>query len=102
MSTIPTCRLKARLYLLPTVAGGRRTAIKKDVYRPLFSLGPSEASCRLDAMEREAMAPGEDGEVELTLLYPERFGTDLRAGSKFEIREGARVVGWGIIEGISN
>jgi translation elongation factor EF-Tu-like GTPase len=102
MTKIATCRLKAKLHLLPTAAGGRQTAIKKDVYRPQFYLGSSSASCRLDAMEPEAMSPGDAGEVELTLVHPERFGMDLRSGSKFEIREGARVVGWGIIEDVRN
>ena len=51
-------------------------------------------------MEPEAIAPGDAGEVEMTLIHPERFGIDLRSGSKFELREGARVVGWGIIEDV--
>ena len=102
MTMIPTCRLKAKLHLLATAAGGRHTPIAKDVYRPQFFLGSSNASCRLDAMDPEAMSPGDAGEVEMTLVHPERFGTDLRSGSKFEIREGARVVGWGIIEDVRN
>jgi len=53
-------------------------------------------------MEREAMSPGETGEVEMTLVHPERFGLDLHSGSKFELREGTRVVGWGIIEDVRN
>jgi translation elongation factor EF-Tu-like GTPase len=102
MSTIPTCRLTAKLHLLPMAAGGHQTAIKKDIYRPQFYLGSSDASCRIDAIEREEMAPGEQRQVELTLLYPERFGMDLRAGKEFEIREGVRVVGWGVIENVKN
>ena len=102
MSKIPSCRLKAQLHLLPTAAGGRQTAIRKDVYRPQFHLGSSSASCRLDAMEREAMLPGENGEVELTVAHPERFGMDLHSGGRFEIREGSKVVGWGIIEDVTD
>ena len=34
----------------------------------------------------------------MTLLHPERFGAELRRGSQFEIREGSRVVGKGMIE----
>ena len=44
------------------------------------------------------MAPGEAGRVEMTLLNPERFGDGLRRGNRFEIREGAGIVGWGIID----
>jgi translation elongation factor EF-Tu-like GTPase len=49
-------------------------------------------------MEHEAMSPGDAGGVEMTLLNPERFGDELRRGNRFEIREGARIVGWGIID----
>ena len=100
MTKIPTCRLTAKLHLLATAAGGRQSPIKQNVYRPQFYLGSSSASCRLDAMEPEAMSPGDAGEVEMTLVHPERFGMDLRAGSKFVLREGAKVVGWGIIEDV--
>ena len=96
-----TCRLKATLRLLATAEGGRRTAITRDVYRPQFHLGSSSASCRVDGMNRASLAPGEEGEVEMTLVHPERFGADLRAGNRFELREGNRVVGWGVIEDVS-
>jgi hypothetical protein len=49
-------------------------------------------------MEQETMSPGEAGGVEMTVLDPERFGDELRRGNRFEIHEGARVVGWGIID----
>lgn len=101
MTKIRTCRLKAKLHLLPTAEGGRRTPIIKNVYRPQFHLGSSSASCRVDDMEKEPLSPGEEGEVEMTLVHPERFGADLCFGSRFEIREGTRVVGWGVIEDVT-
>jgi translation elongation factor EF-Tu-like GTPase len=101
MSEIQTCRLRAKLHLLSTAEGGRNTAIRRDIYRPQFHLGLSSASCRVDDMDRESMSPGEEGNVELTLVDPERFGPDLRTGNKFEIREGTRVVGWGVIEDVT-
>jgi len=52
-------------------------------------------------MNRASLAPGEEGEVEMTLVHPERFGADLRVGNRFELREGNRVVGWGVIEDVS-
>ena len=52
-------------------------------------------------MEGESLSPGEESDVELTLVHPERFGAELRSGGRFEIREGARVVGWGVIEDVS-
>ena len=100
MTELPTCHLTANLHLLPTAEGGRQTAIKKDVYRPQFFLGSSSASCRVDEMDKETLSPGEEGDVEMTLVHPERFGTELQPGAKFEIREGSRVVGWGIIKNV--
>jgi translation elongation factor EF-Tu-like GTPase len=97
MVELPTCRLTATLYLLPTDKGGRQTALRKDVYRPQFFLGLSSASCRVDEIDKGTLSPGEEGEVEMTLMHPERWGTEVRPGAKFEIREGSRVVGKGII-----
>jgi translation elongation factor EF-Tu-like GTPase len=44
------------------------------------------------------LSPGEEGEVEMTLVHPGRWGRELQPGAKFEIREGSRVVGHGIIK----
>jgi translation elongation factor EF-Tu-like GTPase len=100
MVELPTCHLTATLYLLPTDEGGRQTAIRKDVYRPQFFLGLSSASCRVDEIDKGTLSPGEEGEVEMTLVHPEQWGAELRPGAKFEIREGSRVVGKGIIRDV--
>ena len=100
MNNISTCRLRAKLHLLTPAEGGRRTAIRKDVYRPQFHLGSASASCRIDTIEGETILPGEEGEVEMTLVNPEGFGAELRRSGRFEIREGSKVVGWGIIEDV--
>jgi translation elongation factor EF-Tu-like GTPase len=100
MAELPTCHLTATLRLLPTAEGGRQTAIRKDVYRPQFFLGLSSASCRVDEIDKGTLSPGEEGEVKMTLVHPERFGTELQPGAKFEIREGSRIVGGGIIKDV--
>lgn len=100
MAEIPTCCLTASLRLLATPEGGRQTAIRRDVYRPLFFLGLSSASCRIDEIDKGTMSPGEEGKVVMTLLHPERWGAELRPGARFEIREGPRVVGHGIIKDV--
>ncbi|MBA2693225.1 MAG: hypothetical protein H0U65_12165 [Rubrobacter sp.] len=48
----------------------------------------------LDAPDEKLM-PGEEGEVGIKLLHPERAGLEPKRGDPFEIREGARVVGEG-------
>jgi translation elongation factor EF-Tu-like GTPase len=74
MVELPTCLLTATLYLLPTDEGGRQSAIRKDVYRPQFFLGLSSASCRVDEIDKGTLSPGEEGEVEMTLVHPEQWG----------------------------
>lgn len=96
---IPFVVLSAQLHLLSTSQGGRKTPIGTGgVYRPQFRLGSGEASCRIDRFDRESFGPGDTGRVEMTLLHPERFGGSLRTGARFEIFEGFRSVGWGVIE----
>jgi translation elongation factor EF-Tu-like GTPase len=51
-------------------------------------------------MDKEMLSPGEEGDVEMTLVHPERFGKGLQPGAKFEIQERSRVVGWGIIKDV--
>jgi translation elongation factor EF-Tu-like GTPase len=97
MNAIPTRRIAASLHLLPTAEGGRKTAINEDVYRPQFHLGPFNASCIVDRIDQRTLAPGQQGEVEMRILNPQRFGDALAAGGRFEIKEGLRVVGWGTI-----
>ena len=100
MAEIPTCRLTAKLYLLPTAEGGRQTPIYEDVYRPQFCIGSSSASCRVDKIDKQSLSPGEQSEIEITLTHPKRFGIALRAGNKFEIKEGSNMVGWGNIRNV--
>lgn len=98
MKNIRTLKLRAKLYLLPTARGGRQTPIKEGVYRPLFSLGPTSASCRIDKIDGGMLAPGGEAEVSMTLVQPDRFGAALRVGEQFDLLEGSRAVGRGVIQ----
>jgi hypothetical protein len=51
-------------------------------------------------MENDELSPGANAVVEMTLLYPERFGSALHEGNQFEIWEGLRKVGWGVIQSL--
>jgi len=97
MAEIPTCRLTAQLYLLPTEEGGRQTPIEEKIYRPQFCIGSSSSSCRVDKIDNESLSPGEQSEIKISLTHPERFGNKLRSGNKFEIKEGSKIVGWSSI-----
>ncbi|HEY3776754.1 MAG TPA: hypothetical protein VGL35_01710 [Rhizomicrobium sp.] len=95
-------KFKARLYLLPTDRGGRKTAFKAggSLYRPQFYLESPDfsTSCFIDRIDgKSEMAPGESGIVEMRLLKPELFAGQIEPGTKFKIREVADPIGWGII-----
>ncbi|HWA03066.1 MAG TPA: hypothetical protein VG819_05990 [Rhizomicrobium sp.] len=103
MTHDPTWQFKAKLHLLPTEQGGRKTAFKAGatLYRPQFYIDSPNVStsCFIDRIQgREEMSPGESGDIEARLLNFELFANQIRPGTRFEIREGANPVGWGIIE----
>ena len=97
-----TCQMKATLHLLTHSEGGRRTAIKKE-YKPIFMLDSRKEICRIDDIDdrmKEMLLPGESGYVKISIAYPGRFGEEMCEGSRFEIHEGKRMIGCGIIEKI--
>jgi translation elongation factor EF-Tu-like GTPase len=100
MPEIPSCRITAMLHLLPTSEGGRKSAIKARIYRPQFHIGTKSASCQVDGIDRDRLYPGHDGNVTMTVLHPERFGSDFKPGVKFDIWEGTRIVGSGVIKDV--
>ncbi|HEX5279754.1 MAG TPA: hypothetical protein VFW28_06720 [Micropepsaceae bacterium] len=106
MPEFQTLRFTATLYLFRREEGGRATAFVMGgaKYRPQFRLngsGPS-SSCFIDAISGEQrMAPGERQTVEMSLLHPEYFHGQLGPGTKFEICEGPKVVGTGVIREIN-
>jgi elongation factor Tu len=89
----------ATLNMLTTELGGRKTPFKLG-YRPQLYLGDPQlsTSCFIHKIEgMEEVAPGESVTVEASLLMPDIVGP-LQQGMRFEIREGGRPVGWGIIQ----
>jgi elongation factor Tu len=96
-------QFKAKLYLLSTEEGGRRTPFRAGIYRPHFSIDSVDirTSCFIDRIEgKEEMRPGESGNIEARLLRPDVFAGLLQSGTQFTLREGHRVVGRGIIQEI--
>jgi len=90
--------VEARLTLLPTGDGGRKGPIASD-YRPSWKLGdltPDGEPLFHDALVvlvgRDALAPGETGEVRLFPLIPESWFR-LQPGDVIDMHEGSRLVG---------
>jgi elongation factor Tu len=89
-------RFRASLELLPTSSGGRSGAIAAG-YRGLLRFEASDADFGAEVdIVSEVLAPGQTDSVELTVWA----GEDLPAvppGTRFEVREGTRIVGHGTI-----
>lgn len=90
--------VEARLTLLTTAAGGRRSAIASD-YRPSWSIGnrtesgePELNDAPVTLEDHRALNPGETGVVRLHPLWPEAW-RQLTEGREINMQEGPRVVG---------
>jgi len=83
--------------------GGRKTAAKSG-YRPQikFHFEAMQTSGQQTFINREVVFPGDTVEAEIKILSIEYFANKLTENMKFEFREGARVIGTGIIKHIIN
>jgi translation elongation factor EF-Tu-like GTPase len=93
----------ATLRLLRTEEGGRKTPFIAGGtrYRPDFQLvgGGPAGTCFVHSVaagESESMQPGDEREVQIELLNPEKFER-LKSGAAFTLREGPKVVARGTI-----
>ncbi len=90
-SITPHTRFKASVYVLKKEEGGRHTPFHNN-YRPQFYLRTLDVTGEIHLPEgREMVMPGDDVEIEVTLIYP----VALNVGLRFAIREGGRTVGAG-------
>ena len=83
--------------------GGRKTAVKSG-YRPQmkFDFEEKQTSGQQTFIDRELVFPGETVEAEMKIISVEYFTNKLSEKMKFEFREGATVIGTGIIKHIIN
>ncbi len=51
---------------------------------------------------QEVMQPGEIGDVEMLLIAPDELPRPVRVGTRFELCEGAHLIGWGIVKACLN
>jgi translation elongation factor EF-Tu-like GTPase len=95
-------RYKAFLQLIRTEDGGRQTGIRS-MYWTQFTLGETRSSCCINKIETntEMLLPGESANVEISVLFPDRF-PNLTNGTRFAISEGLRIVGQGEITSVAS
>lgn len=90
--------LGAEISLLPTAEGGRRAAVDLgDRYMPHVRVDGGEfLGVALRRETASTLEPGESGIVTIDLLYDIDYGA-LDTGTRFEILEGNRRVGTGVV-----
>jgi elongation factor Tu len=90
-SITPHTHFKAGVYVLKKEEGGRHTPFHNK-YRPQFYLRTLDITGEINLPEgREMVMPGDNVEIDVTLIYP----VALNIGLRFAIREGGRTVGAG-------
>jgi len=89
----PHTKFKGKVYILSKDEGGRHTPFFNN-YRPQFFIRTTDVtgSAALPAGV-EMVMPGDDVELEITLISP----IAMEKGLKFAIREGGRTVGAGTV-----
>ncbi len=89
----PHDHFKASIYVLKKEEGGRHTPFGNH-YRPQFYLRTMDCTGEIKLPEGvEMVMPGDNSEIEVTLIYK----VALNIGLRFAIREGGRTVGSGQI-----
>ena len=88
----PYTKGKAQVYVLTADEGGRRTPFFSG-YKPQFYIRTTDVTGEITLPEGvEMVMPGDNTEMEISLLYPVALEENLR----FAIREGGRTVGSGV------
>jgi hypothetical protein len=93
----------ATLTYKTTENGGRKTPTQSG-YRPQvkFDFEDMQTSGQQTFIDRELVFPGDTVEAEIKILSVDYFANKLTEKMKFEFREGATVIGTGIIKHIIN
>ncbi len=93
----------ATLTYKTTEQGGRKTPAKTG-YRPQvkFDFEEMQTSGQQTFIDRELVFPGDTVEAEIKILFVDHFANRLTEKMQFEFREGATVIGIGIIKHIIN
>jgi len=93
----------ARVQYLTSEQGGR-TGYAATGYRPAFKIPEKKemTSAEQKFIGTDRVEPGEEVLTEIRILWIEAFQEQLEAGTKFELREGDRIVAIGEIQEVRN
>jgi len=95
-SITPHTKFKAQIYALKKEEGGRHTPFFPG-YRPQFYIRTTDVTGTTKLPQGvEMVMPGDNAEVEITLIQPVAIEKEMR----FAIREGGRTVGAGVVTDI--
>lgn len=90
-------KLRATIQLLPSDEGGRRSALRSG-YRSLLRFEDSEQDFGFElTLDSDSLSPGQSGSGTIS-MWAEEALPELSAGQRFEVKEGNRVVGDGVID----
>ena len=94
---------KAKLKYLSAKDGGRKTPANSG-YRPQvkFPFSKMQTSGSQKFIGTDIVYPGETVLAEITILLPQFFENQIEIGMEFDFREGATIIGTGIIIEILN
>lgn len=92
----PIAELRATIYYLPEKEGGRKTWIGNGYRGQFFYDGKDWDACQ-NFINKDKCLPGENVDCYLITLSPQYHIGKFYLGKEFEIREGSKVVGRGII-----
>jgi translation elongation factor EF-Tu-like GTPase len=103
MSELPICpyHVEATITFLRTEEGGRRTPASSG-YRPQFYYEGENWDAIHYYPGMDQVYPGDTVTVHLGFLSPEYHRGRIQQGTRFEIREGRRVVGRGVVTKLLN
>ena len=88
--------IEAEIYFFPTEQGGRSTFASSG-YRPQFYYNGNNWDASHEYPDVDAVNPGDTVRAYIGFLSPREHVGRVRVGLDFEIREGARVVGKGVV-----
>jgi len=92
-SLAPHTKAKAQVYVLTKEEGGRHTPFFSG-YKPQFYIRTTDVTGEIKLPDgMEMVMPGDNTEMEVSLMYPVAMEENLR----FAIREGGRTVGSGVV-----
>ena len=86
----------AMIKLLKTEEGGRTSYVCSG-YRPNFRFGDLYTDGALTFPDHQQVSPGDKCEVRITFANPAYVRASLRVGACFDITEGPRKIGEGVI-----